>query len=133
MSDNGGRTTIPKAPKSELDRNAPLRDGKHTFYEGGIRVPFIALGPGVKPNSVCTVPVTGVDILPTFAELAGYPDPLPDNIDGGSIRQLLHNDGQGTVKRASRFLYSIRQPIENRFLQFGLATTSSSRHGTEQA
>ena len=108
MSDNGGRTSIPKAPKSEVDRNAPLRDGKHSFYEGGIRVPFIVLGPGVKPDSVCTVPVTGVDLLPTFADLAGYPDPLPDNIDGGSIRQLLHGngegEGQGKVKRSKPFL-----------------------------
>ena len=104
MSDNGGRTTIPKAPKREVDRNAPLRDGKHSFYEGGIRVPFIALGPGVKPNSVCTVPVTGVDLLPTFADLAGYPDALPNNIDGGSIRQLLHSEGRGKVQRANPFL-----------------------------
>ena len=104
MSDNGGRTTIPKAPPSEMDRNAPLRGGKHSFYEGGIRVPFIALGPGVKPNSVCTIPVTGVDLLPTFADLAGYPNPLPESIDGGSIRQLLHNAGQGQVKRARPFL-----------------------------
>ncbi len=119
MSDNGGRTTIPQAPKSEIDRNAPLRDGKHSFYEGGIRVPFIAVGPGVKPNSVCTVPVTGVDLLPTFADLAGYPDPLPDNIDGGSIRPLLHSngqeEGQGTVKRARPFLVfhqaADREPI----------------------
>ena len=104
MSDNGGRTTIPDAPKPEVDRNAPLRDGKHSFYEGGIRVPFIVLGPGVKPNSVCTVPVTGVDLLPTFADLAGYPEPLPDNIDGGSLRPLLINEGRGVVERANPFL-----------------------------
>ena len=104
MSDNGGRTTIPGALKREVDRNSPLRDGKHSYYEGGIRVPFIVLGPGVKPNSVCRVPVTGVDLLPTFADLAGYADPLPENIDGGSIRALLHSDGAGTVKRANPFL-----------------------------
>lgn len=104
MSDNGGRTTIPKAPERQIDRNAPLRDGKHSFYEGGIRVPFIVLGPGVQPNSVCDIPVTGVDLLPTFADLAGYPNPLPDNIDGGSIRQLLHSEGAGKVDRPQPFL-----------------------------
>ena len=104
MSDNGGRTTIPKAPTSDVDRNAPLRDGKHSFYEGGIRVPFIVLGPGVKPGSVSDVPVTGVDLLPTFADFAGYSNPLPDNIDGGSIRQVLQNEGDGTVARTKPFL-----------------------------
>ena len=104
MSDNGGRNTIPKAPQSEVHRNAPLRDGKHSFYEGGIRVPFIVLGPGVNPGAVCDAPVTGVDLLPTFADLAGYSHPLPDNIDGGSLRQLLHNGGQGSVKRARPYL-----------------------------
>ena len=105
MSDNGGRTTIPKALKPrKVDRNAPLRNGKHSFYEGGIRVPFIALGPGIQPNSVCDVPVCGIDLLPTFADLASFPNPLPNNIDGGSIKQLLHNKGQGQVQRAKPFL-----------------------------
>jgi len=89
MSDNGGRTGIPKAPQATEDLNAPLRDGKHSFYEGGIRVPFLVMGPGVPAGSVCRVPVSGVDILPTLADLGGYPRPLPDNIDGGSLRPLL--------------------------------------------
>jgi len=104
MADNGGRTSIPKAPKSLVDRNAPLRDGKHSFYEGGIRVPFIVAGPGVKPNSVCTVPVSGVDLLPTFADLADYPERLPDNIDGGSLCQLLQNEGERKIERQNPFL-----------------------------
>ncbi|MGE4550040.1 MAG: sulfatase-like hydrolase/transferase, partial [Opitutales bacterium] len=104
LSDNGGRTGIPKAPQAQEPRNAPLRDGKHSFYEGGIRVPFIVLGPGVKPGSVSTVPVTGLDILPTLADLADYTKPLPQNIDGGSMRPVLHNAGQGGIQRANPFL-----------------------------
>lgn len=104
MSDNGGRNSIPKAPDSKIHRNAPLRDGKHSFYEGGIRVPFIAIGPGVEAGSVCTVPVTAVDLFPTFADIAGYSDSLPRNIDGGSLRQLLQNKGEGTVKRPRPYL-----------------------------
>ncbi|MCA9195693.1 MAG: sulfatase-like hydrolase/transferase, partial [Planctomycetales bacterium] len=72
LGDNGGRTGIPGAPISSEDLNAPLRDGKHSMYEGGLRVPFIVLGPGIKAGSVSTVPVTGTDILPTLADLAGY-------------------------------------------------------------
>ena len=104
LSDNGGRTSIPKAPTRKAPRNAPLRDGKHSFYEGGIRVPFIVAGPGVKPGSVCTLPVTGLDILPTLADLADYKEPLPSNIDGGSMRAVLHNEGKGMVQRANPFL-----------------------------
>lgn len=104
FSDNGGRNTIPKAPPREEHRNAPLRDGKHSFYEGGIRVPFIVLGPRVKAGSVSTVPVTGLDIFPSLADLARYPHPLPKNIDGGSLRPILHNGGTGSVKRARPFL-----------------------------
>ncbi len=104
LSDNGGRNSIPKAQAAKEHLNAPLRDGKHSFYEGGIRVPFIVLGPGVKPGSVSNIPVSGVDLLPTLAELSGYVKPLPENIDGGSIRELLVGDGLKTVKRKEPFL-----------------------------
>ena len=104
LSDNGGRTSIPKAPDRQAPRNAPLRDGKHSFYEGGIRVPFIVAGPGIQKGSVCTQPVTGLDILPTLADLAGYKEKLPDNIDGGSIRSVLENAGRGKIQRKNSFL-----------------------------
>ncbi|MEM9280958.1 MAG: sulfatase [Verrucomicrobiota bacterium] len=104
LSDNGGRNDIPKAPPIVEHRNAPLRDGKHTFYEGGIRVPFFITGPGVNAGSVSNVPVTGLDILPTLADLAGYPKELPRRIDGGSLREVLENEGEGTVQRTNPFL-----------------------------
>ena len=104
MSDNGGRNDLPKAPTAEEHLNAPLRDGKHSFYEGGIRVPFFVIGPGVKPHSVSAVPVSGVDILPTLADLAGYPLSMPQNIDGGSFRQVAENMGTGFVQRRHPFL-----------------------------
>ncbi len=104
MSDNGGRTSIPKAPDASEDLNAPLRDGKHSFYEGGIRVPFFVLGPGVQPGSVSNVPVSGVDILPTLADLAGYSARLPSNIDGGSLREVAQSNGVGAIRRNHPFL-----------------------------
>jgi len=104
LSDNGGRNTIPKAPNMIEQRNAPLRDGKHSLYEGGIRVPFIALGPGIESGSVSDVPVSGVDLLPTFADLAGYPHKLPSNIDGGSLGSVFANGETGKVVRPNPFL-----------------------------
>lgn len=103
MSDNGGRNTIPKAPDVIEHRNAPLRDGKSSMYEGGIRVPFVVAGPGVKAGSSSEVVVTGLDILPTLADLAGYGEALPSGLDGGSLVEVLHGGGVGEVKRANEF------------------------------
>jgi hypothetical protein len=100
-SDNGGspeKTSTPQQKALPL-RNHPLRQYKQYLYEGGIRVPFIVRGPGVQPNTICREPVAQYDLLPTFYELAGARDPLPDEIDGGSLRPLLLNAGQGEVKR----------------------------------
>jgi arylsulfatase A-like enzyme len=61
-SDNGGLTSI-----SPL---APLRAGKGSYYEGGIRVPLIMKLPGViAENSTNDVPVTHLDFYPTFKEI----------------------------------------------------------------
>jgi len=62
------------------------------------RVPFIVSGPGVKVGAQCDVPVAGWDLLPTFADLAGYQLPLPADLDGGSFRPLLAK-GEGRVAR----------------------------------
>lgn len=63
-SDNGGHP--------EYADNGPLRGSKWNLYEAGIRVPFLVRWPGhVKAGSVCTIPVTGTDLFPTFCEVAG--------------------------------------------------------------
>lgn len=105
LSDNGGRLTMPGQEGQELPRNYPLREGKGTMYEGGIRVPFVVIGPNVEAGSVSRVAVTGLDIFPTIAELAGYSAPLPDAIDGGSMTEVLFNQGQGAVSRNKPFLF----------------------------
>lgn len=102
LSDNGGRGTIPGAGKPPMPRNSPLRDAKGSMYEGGIRVPFFAVGPGIEPGSVSQTPVTGLDILPTVADLAAYPSDLPAEVDGGSLRSVFA--GGNTVERNREFL-----------------------------
>jgi arylsulfatase A-like enzyme len=99
MSDNGGRHAIPGADDSMEPPNRPLNGSKHSLYEGGIRVPFIVAGPGVRARSISRVPVTGYDLLPTLYDLAGGRDPLPSEIDGGSLRTVLENGGSGRVER----------------------------------
>lgn len=81
-------------------RNAPLTGGKGTVSEGGLRVPFIVAGPGVTAGICSHVRVSATDILPTFAELAGVKEPLPNVVEGGSFASVSQNSGTGTVKRA---------------------------------
>ena len=80
MSDNGG---------GGGGRHRVLRGGKGNVLEGGIRVPLIIRGPGVKPDSVCRIPVVGFDFLPTFCAMGGVKRPLPTGVEGGDFSHLL--------------------------------------------
>ncbi len=67
----------------------PLREGKGTTFEGGVRVPCVVSWPGhIEPDSVTTQPVMTIDLFPTIAELIGAKLP-PHPIDGKSIAPLL--------------------------------------------
>ncbi|HBJ82524.1 MAG TPA: sulfatase [Verrucomicrobiales bacterium] len=99
-ADNGGNRTYAGTDTTLPLNNHPLRMGKQYLYEGGIRVPFIVRGPGVKPGSVSHEPVAGYDLLPTFYDLAGGQAALPADLDGGSFRTVLENAGEGKVRRA---------------------------------
>lgn len=73
--------------------NAPLRGEKGMLYEGGIREPLIVKYPGkVEAGSVSAVPVTSVDFLPTFVELAGGKLPDSQVFDGESMVPLLRGE-----------------------------------------
>lgn len=99
-ADNGGRGTIPGGDEKRTAPNFPLTGAKHSLFEGGLRVPFIATGPGIKANSVCRIPVVGYDFLPTFVELAGGdPKKLPPEVDGTSMRSLLKDPEAVSAER----------------------------------
>jgi arylsulfatase A-like enzyme len=71
----------------------PLRSGKTSTFEGGVRVPTILWGPGKVPaDTVCDSIATTMDILPTFAALAGADVPSDRVIDGEDIGQLFHGE-----------------------------------------
>lgn len=68
---------------------APLRDGKTTTFDGGHRVPCIVRWPGRIPaGKTCRELATGMDLLPTFAELGGAKLPVK-RIDGKDIWPLM--------------------------------------------
>jgi arylsulfatase A len=81
-------------------RNPPLSGGKGTVWEGGLRVPFIVAGPGIEAGACSYVRVNAMDLLPTFADLAGIKKALPKEVEGGSLVAVLKNKGLGNVKRA---------------------------------
>lgn len=89
MSDNGAGGGGPR----------PLSSGKGGVWEGGIRVPLIIRGPGIKPNSWCHQRVVGYDFFPTFCHWAGIRKALPSDIQGGDISHLF-NGSSTPVKRA---------------------------------
>jgi arylsulfatase A-like enzyme len=76
-SDNGGLTQSPvkngcgKGERERITDNLPLRGGKLEVYEGGLRIPFIIQGPGVKAGSVCDTPINLIDMFPTYMAMAG--------------------------------------------------------------
>lgn len=82
----------------------PLRSGKVSTWEGGVRVPTIAWAPGRVPaGSLCDKLATTMDILPTFAALAGAAVPTDRVIDGEDIGHLL--TGHFEQARADKTYY----------------------------
>jgi arylsulfatase A len=80
-------------------RNGPLANGKGSVREGGIRVPLIFRGPGIRPGSYADMLTTGADLFPTLSELAGITEPAAKAVEGGSLAAVLHGRGQAAVKR----------------------------------
>ncbi len=98
MADNGGRGTVPGGDNTRTPTNIPLTGAKHSLYEGGIRVPFMVRGPGIKAGTVSRTPVAGYDLLPTFYELAGGKFDFSKEVDGVSLRPIFA-DSAATLKR----------------------------------
>ena len=114
VSDNGGQLNVGA-------RNGPLRDGKGTVYEGGIRVPAIASWPGnIAPGTTSDALLTTMDIYPTLLEAAraritqiidgtsflgsllGGPDPDPD-------RLLFFSRREGGLRFGGKTIEAVRQ------------------------
>ena len=96
-SDNGG--AFSRRDEAGNRFNGPLQEGKRSTFEGGLRVPFVVSGPGIKPGSQCDVPVVQWDLLPTLHDLSGSSSPLPPGVDGGSLREVFDRGNDGGVRR----------------------------------
>lgn len=87
FSDNGGQIN---SNSWEGASNLPLRDGKGSVYEGGVRVPFVMSWAGKLPvGSVQAAPVSSLDVFPTALALAGVPMPTNKIYDGSNLLPFL--------------------------------------------
>ena len=101
--DNGG--------EDRVTSNAPLRAGKSTLYEGGIREPLIVRWPKViKPGGLCNKPTSNIDFYPTFLQFAGYNADRPHPLDGVSILPLLKNPQAELARDTLYWHYPIEKP-----------------------
>ena len=94
-SDNGGYIG---APKEWITDNSPLRGGKMSSYEGGIRIPFIVRGPGVEAGSTCDTTINLIDLFPTFMEMAGAESDVDLELDGSDILPLIHGTSDQVIQ-----------------------------------
>lgn len=82
-----------------------LREGKGTTFEGGQRVPCLIMWKGViTPGTVNSNLVTGMDILPTIAKIAGAPLPVK-KIDGVNILPLLKGEKVEPPRKSFYYYY----------------------------
>ena len=104
-SDNGGHNPS-KA------NNGPLRDGKQSLYEGGLKVPtVISWQNKIKKNSVSNKTLLTMDLYPTIIEIAGKK--VKDKIDGVSFVDELKNPKSN--HKNERILYFTRREGGNRY------------------
>jgi arylsulfatase A-like enzyme len=104
-SDNG-------APRREppQGRNGPLSGWGYSTAEGGMRVPCVVRWPGRVPaGTVCREPCLTIDLLPTFAAIAGTHPPADRVIDGRDIRPLLFGAPGATSPHEAIYYYHQEQ------------------------
>lgn len=137
LSDNGGPY------KKNASNNSPLREGKGSLYEGGIRVPFAMQWPGkIKGGQVYDKPVISLDI---FATAAAYAKATPKNeLDGVNLVPFLTKQKKGTpheylfwrkydensyaVRNANQKIVSIKnKPAEQYNIAGDIAEENSSK------
>ncbi|MBU4459612.1 MAG: sulfatase, partial [Verrucomicrobia bacterium] len=102
-SDNG-----PWLPMKERGGSAgPLREGKGTTYEGGMREPCIVRWPGRVPAGRTSSEMwASIDVLPTIARLAGVEAPADRVLDGRDAADLVLGRPDAPPPRSEFFFYS---------------------------
>lgn len=100
MSDNGGLSAVARGGEKHT-HNFPLKSGKGSIYEGGIRVPMLAYWPGkTAPASENSTPLIIEDFFPSILEMADVDSAeLPQTLDGMSFVSLLEDHNNKVEER----------------------------------
>lgn len=101
-SDNGG--------ERKVANNGPMREGKATLYEGGLRVPQIVFYPGVTRAGLSHAPTFMADFYSTFAEVGGAKIPSRQSVDGVSLVPVL---GGGDWAKPRTFFWHFAGVVGN--------------------
>jgi arylsulfatase A-like enzyme len=100
--------------------NAPLREGKWTNFEGGIRTPCLMRWPGRIPAGASSDAIAGIwDLLPTFCAIAEVAPPTDRTLDGVSLLPVLRGEKVSTPRHDNVIMAgaTIRQGDWKLFLQ----------------
>lgn len=106
LSDNGGY--ISEYDGRRVTSNAPLRSGKGSLYEGGIRVPWIMRGPNIAEGKECSAPVVVMDLVPTLLCMAAIDrngTHSGEVLEGQDLSSLLRMPEMETEPRTLYFHY----------------------------
>jgi arylsulfatase A len=100
ISDNGGY--INEYKNKAVTSNFPLRSGKGSLYEGGIRIPTIIYQPHVPVNGTrIEIPISTIDFYPTLLEITGTKNNLP--VDGTSLLPILKAKADSVLQNRALF------------------------------
>ncbi len=101
-SDNGGYINVHRGQR--VTDNTPLRSGKGSLYEGGIRVPLIIRTPGnsARAGKACEEPVITMDLFATVQDLLAAQPSVPDGV---SLLPLLDDPDAALDRPALYFHY----------------------------
>ena len=104
MTDNGGNAENKAKGGVRFMHNLPLRNGKGSVYEGGIRVPMMVKWSGkVAPATRVNTPVICEDMFPTILEMAGIKScNVVQQVDGKSLVNLVTKGSKLAAKAAKR-------------------------------
>lgn len=95
-----------------VGRTGPLRGGKGTLWEGGVRIPCVMQWKGViPPGTVCKEIATAMDFYPTFIKLAGGTAATHRKIDGHDILPLLRGE-EDAVSPCEYFYYTFADKVQ---------------------
>ncbi len=107
LSDNGPELKYDPAFRGIAE---PLRGGKYSTWEGGLRVPAIVRWPqGARQGEVIDAIATSMDLFPTFATLAGAKLPRGRKIDGRNLTETLSRGNAAPASRDYFYYYNLTQ------------------------